>query len=368
MAATLSDVARLAGVSQATASRVLNGRRYVAARTKLRVEEAARDLDYVPHRAARDLSMARTATVALLVHHAQYPAHGEGTFSSRVVDGVSRALCAARYDLLYVMVDDDAVDRVAGLAAARPGRSDGVLVLGPSFPREAVLRLVDLGRPVVAIDGRHAGVHAVLAENREPMRRLARHLVHDHGYRRLACLAGPRSWPSTAERIAGVRAAVRGSGATVRVLHAPETTIRDGAELATSLAGDPPDAVVAVNDAMAIGAMHRLRSLDPLRRPAVTGFDDIAWAQLTDPPLTTVAVDAEAIGSTAADLLLSRIAAPGPSAQPAREVRVPATVRLRRSCGCGEPSRPLPDLDVVGAAFPSVHPERTVTRGGEPER
>jgi LacI family transcriptional regulator len=368
MTANLADVARMAGVSEATASRVMNGRRYVAATTRLRVEDAARQLDYVPHRAARDLSMARTATIALLVHHAQYPAHGEGTFSSRVVDGVSRRLRAARYDLLYVTVDDDAMDRLAGLAAARPGRTDGVLVLGPSFPREAVTRLVDLGRPVVAIDGRHDGVDAVLADNREPMRRLARHLVHDHGYRRLACLAGPRSWPSTAERIAGARAAVRGSGATLRVLHASETTIRDGAELATPLADDPPDAVIAVNDAMAIGAIHRLRSLDPVRRPAITGFDDIAWAQLTDPPLTTVAVAAEAIGSTAVDLLLSRIAAPEPSAQPAREVRVPATVRLRRSCGCGEPLHPLPDHDVGGAALPSVRPERTVTRGGGSQR
>jgi LacI family transcriptional regulator len=243
-----------------------------------------------------------------------------------------------------------------------------VLLLGPSFPREAVTRLIDLSRPLVAIDARHDGVDAVLADNREPMRQLTRHLVHDHGYRRLACLAGPRSWPSTAERVAGVRAAVRGSGATLRVLHASETTIRDGAELATPLADDPPDAIVAVNDAMAIGAMHRLRSLDPMRRPAITGFDDIAWAQLTDPPLTTVAVAAEVVGSTAADLLLGRIAAPDPTAQPAREVRVPATVRLRRSCGCGEPSRPLPDHDLAGAAFPSVHPERTATRGGVPQR
>ncbi|MGH2418074.1 MAG: LacI family DNA-binding transcriptional regulator, partial [Candidatus Limnocylindria bacterium] len=129
MAVTLSDVARRAGVSQATASRVLNKRRYVAATTRLLVEEAVRDLDYVPNRAARDLSTARTATVALLVHHAQYPSHGEGTFSSRVVDGISHALRRAGYDLLYVPVDDTAVRRMAGLAAVRPGRSDGVVVL-----------------------------------------------------------------------------------------------------------------------------------------------------------------------------------------------------------------------------------------------
>lgn len=335
MAVTLSDVARRAGVSEATASRVLNGRRYVAATTRLLVQEAARDLDYIPNRAARDLSMARTATVALLVHHAQYPAHGEGTFSSRVVDGVSRALRHAGYDLLYVPVDDAAIPRVAGLAAVRPGRSDGVIVLGPAFPRFALAALAATERPLVAIDARLPGSDVVLAANRPAMVDLTRHLVEHHGYARLACLAGPAGWPSTAERIAGIRAVARQAGVEVLVLHARETTMRDGAEIAARLLDDWPDAILAVNDAMAIGALHRLRAVDTERRPAVTGFDDIAWAQLTDPPLTTVAVDATAMGAEAARLLIDRIGSPDHHSLPAREVRVPATLRLRRSCGCG---------------------------------
>lgn len=335
MAVTLADVAQRAGVSEATASRVLNGRRYVAAGTRLRVEAAARDLEYLPNRAARDLSMARTATVALLVHHAQYPAHGEGTFSSRVVDGASRALRRSGHDTLYVHVDDDAVARLSGLAAVRAGRSDGILVLGPAFPPGAIARLVAAGRSVVLVDNRVAGVAAVLSENREPMIELTRHLVETHGHRRLVALAGPIRWPSTAERLAGVRVVARRAGAELRVLHARETTMRDGAELAAGLIHDPPDAIIGVNDAMALGALHRLRILEPERRPGVTGYDDIAWAELSEPSLTTVSVDAEAIGATAAELLLGRITAAGADPLPAREVRVPATIRLRRSCGCG---------------------------------
>ena len=334
MAVTLSDVAHRAGVSEATASRVLNGRRYVATGTRMRVEAAARDLDYVPNRAARNLSTARTSTIALLVHHAQYPAHGEGTFTSRVVDAVSHALRRAGYDLLYVPIDDAGVSRLAGLAAVRPGRSDGVMLLGPAFPRAAVTRLAAAGRPVVTIDNRVAGSDAVLADNRGAMRSLTRHLVIDHGYRRLACIGGPPGWPSTAERVAGVGVEARAAGAELTVMHARETTMRDGAAVATGLVPDPPQAVIAVNDAMAIGAMHRLRALPRRLRPAVTGFDDIAWAQLTDPPLTTVAVDATAIGNGAAELLLARIDRTDGPSQPAREIRVPATVRLRRSCGC----------------------------------
>ena len=334
MAVTLADVAHRAGVSEATASRVLNGRRYVATGTRMRVEAAARDLDYVPNRAARDLSTARTSTIALLVHHAQYPAHGEGTFTSRVVDAVSHALRRSGYDLLYVPIDDAGISRVAGLAAVRPGRSDGVMLLGPAFPRAAVTGLAAAGRPVVTIDNRVTGTDAVLADNRAAMSGLARHLVADHGYRRLACIGGPPGWPSTAERVAGVRGETRAVGADLTVTHANETTMRDGAAAAADLLADPPQAVVAVNDAMAIGAMHRLRALPRRLRPAVTGFDDIAWAQLTDPPLTTVAVDATAIGSGAAELLLSRIEPNDAPSLPAREIRVPATVRLRRSCGC----------------------------------
>ena len=190
MAVTLSDVARRAGVSPATASRVLNGQRYVASVTRARVEAAVRDLDYVPNRAARELSTARTATIALLVHHAQYPAHGEGTFSSRVVDEVSRALRQSGFDLLYVPVDDAAVTRLAGLAAARSSRSDGVIVLGPAFPRAALESLVVTGRPAVTIDNRHRGLDAVLADNRPAMAALTRPLVEAQGYRRLACIAG----------------------------------------------------------------------------------------------------------------------------------------------------------------------------------
>jgi LacI family transcriptional regulator len=100
--------------------------------------------------------------------------------------------------------------------------------------------------------------------------------------------------------------------------------------------------VIAVNDAMAIGVLHRFRGLPPERRPAVTGFDDIAWAQLTEPPLTTVAVDAIQIGVGAAELLMARIATPDRDTLPVREIRVPATMRLRRSCGCSDPSGPTP--------------------------
>jgi len=340
MPSTLSDVARLAGVSEATASRVLNDRRYVSAAARGRVEAAARQLDYFPNRAARDLSTARTSTVAFLAHHSQYPAGGEGTFGGRVLLGATRALHDAGYDLIYTIVDDQAVRGLARHPSVRAGRSDGVMLLGPAIPPDAVVELRGTQKPMVLVDNQVDGlaVDAVMADNEPATDALTDHLIRVHGARRLVCLAGPMHWPSTVERVAGCRLAARRAGLRPTVIHASETTIRDGAVAASRLLDDPPDAVVAVTDAMAIGAMHRLAALPRDRRPAVVGFDDIAWAKLTDPPLTTVAIDAELMGATAARRLLAAIQAGGEEGLEPVVERVPGWLRVRASCGCDHPS------------------------------
>lgn len=335
MPATLSDVARLAGVSEATASRAINGRRYVSIMARDRVAAAVRQLDFVPNSAARHLSLARTTTATLLVHHAQYPSLGEGTFGTRVLLGVSRALRRHGYDLLYGEVDDDAVNRLLEQSAVRAGRTDGLILLGPLFPPREVIDLA-AERPVVLVDNRVDGqpIDAVMADNRDAVESLTSHLVTVHGHARIGCIAGPTPWASTAERVAGYRAAMEAAGQQPRIVHAEETTVRHGANAAAELhAADPRiTAVVAVNDAMAVGALHRARGVVGWR-PAVVGFDDSAWAALADPPLTTVSVDAAAMGGLAVDRLIERIEG---RAAPDEEwlARVPATPRIRRSCGC----------------------------------
>ena len=335
MAVRLEEVARQAGVSEATASRVLSGRGYVSAASRDRVRAAAVALEYVPHEAARALSRARTATVALLVHHAQYPMGTEGTFPSRVVHGVTRRLRAAGHDMLYIVVDDESVARLDRLPAVGRGRSDGVLVLGPAFPPGSIRVLAATGRPVVLIDNRldDPQLPAVMADNGPAMVALTTHLLEVHGYQRIACLAGPPTWPSTAERVAGYAAALARRGLEPQIVHAPSTTASDGTNATADLLAQPgpqPDAIVAVNDALAIGALYQVRS--QAIRPAIVGFDDIAWARLTDPPLTTVAVDAELMGTRAANMLLDRVATEG--GEPSAVARIPAVPRIRESCGC----------------------------------
>lgn len=335
MPVRLAEVARHAGVSEATASRVLSGRGYVSADSRDRVRASALALEYVPNQAARALSRARTATVALLVHHAQYPVGTEGTFSSRVIHGVTRRLHAAGHDTLYVVVDDESVAHLDRLPAIGRGRSDGVLVLGPTFPPESIRSLAATGRPVVLIDNLLSvpQLPAVMADNRPAMEALTTHLLEIHDYRRIVCLAGPPTWPSTVERVAGYTAALARRGLDPQIVHAPSTTASEGTNAAAVLlahGGNRPDAIVAVNDALAIGALYHLRGRPD--RPAIVGFDDIAWARLTDPPLTTVAVDAESMGTRAADLILDRVVPNG--AEPSVVARIPAVPRIRESCGC----------------------------------
>jgi LacI family transcriptional regulator len=313
---TLSDVARRAGVSPATASRAMNGRRHVSSDARRRVSSAMLELDFVPNAAARGLSMARTSTVTLLMHHAQYPRLGEGTFGARVLLGASRALQARGYALLYAAVDDADVSRLERLAATRASRSDGLLLLGPAFPGDAIGRLAADGRPLVLVDNRLAGVDCVLADNAAGMRRLTAHLIRHHAHRRIALLAGPAGWVSTEERSAPYRAALAAAAQRRHEIHARE------------------HAGVAVNDAMAIGALRRARRRAAADRPAIVGFDDSAWASATDPPLTTVTVDAATMGALAAQRLVDRIEESVVSTADGWLVRQPVRLRVRRSCGC----------------------------------
>jgi LacI family transcriptional regulator len=341
---TLSDVARRAGVSPATASRAMNGQRHVSSGARERVAAAMRELDFVPNPAARGLSRARTSTIALLVRHSQYPGSGEGTFGTRVLLGASRALRARGYALLYAAADDADAVHLPNLPAAHPGRSDGLLLLGPAFPPAAIASLTAARRPLVLIDNRLQGMDAVLADNTNGTRRLTAHLVRHHRYRRVALLAGPARWPSTEERLAGYQQAIAAAGLVGHVIHAHETTVRDGATAFDALlaGGAQWDAVVAVNDAMAIGAMHRARLIPQAVRPAVAGFDDSAWASLADPPLTTVAVDAAAMGTLAAHRLIDRIEGQILDETDGWLARQPARLRVRRSCGCPVNQRVAP--------------------------
>jgi LacI family transcriptional regulator len=333
---TIRDVAREAGVSIATVSRVFNNAEAVAADTRREVRAVATRLGYSPHGAARSLITRRTATIGLILPDLY------GEFFSELIRGVDQAVRAHGYHLLVSSSHADRAEVDSAMALMR-GRVDGVVVMLPDRDGEHVpptsgrLPFVRLGGAPHNGDG-----DAIVVANRDGARAMVHHLV-ELGHTRIGVIAGAEGNSDAEERMAGVVdglvEAGLDQGAMVRA--SGDFSEASGFRAARELirANPRPTAIFALNDAMAIGALSALRAAG-LKVPsdiAVAGFDDIPMAQFLDPPLTTVRVDISAMGARAANRVLSRLGN-GPSGSGVEIV--PTTLMVRRSCGNPEAWRP----------------------------
>ncbi|MCF6523214.1 LacI family DNA-binding transcriptional regulator [Streptomyces sp. JJ36] len=301
---TSRDVARRAGVSQATVSLVLGGKWQgrVSARTAEEVRTAARALGYRPNLAARSLRTGRTRTALLVV-----PAL-TSDFFARVHTGAARVASAHDFGMvLYPSPEgvDPAPDPFGSARAALDG------VIASSMASEALAALDDRGLPLVMLDSDPEGSRAAATVNldlADGMRRTAAHLV-SLGHRRIAHLpAAVGSWTFRA-RARALADALTGTGARLVAAEPAALSVADGLRAATRLlAGDTaPTALVCDDDLLAAGACKAARRLG-LRVPddvSVTGFDDLALATTVEPELTTVRLPAEQIGATGMRALLA---------------------------------------------------------------
>ncbi len=333
---TIRDVAREAGVSIATVSRVFNNADAVATDTRREVRAVAARLGYSPHGAARSLITRRTATIGLILPDLY------GEFFSELIRGVDHAVRSQGYHLLVSSSHADRAEVDAAMALMR-GRVDGVVVMLPDRKQEHV-PLAPSRLPLVRLGGApHNGDgDAIVIANREGARAMVRHLV-SLGHRRIGVISGAAGNSDAEERIAGVLdgLADAGLGQDALLRAAGDFSETSGFRAARELLrSDPrPTAIFALNDAMASGALAALRAegVSVPSEIAVAGFDDIPMAQFLDPPLTTVRVDISAMGARAANRVLSHLGN-GPSGSGVEIV--PATLMVRRSCGNPEAWRP----------------------------
>ncbi|KAA9157177.1 LacI family transcriptional regulator [Amycolatopsis acidicola] len=304
--ATISDVARKAGVSTATVSRALNGKSTVDPALVARVRAAAAELGYHPNGLARNLRRQETAVLALIISDVENP------FFTSIARGVEDVAQTAGYSVVLCNSDESADKERRYIDVALQERVAGV-VLSPTDVSSSIERLRQRGTPVVAVDRPLAESTSdqVLVDTRLAACEATGHLI-TAGYRRIGCVTGPAGVRTADDRLAGYRDALEAAGVGLRLESRAEYRASGGRQATRELLTESPDALLVANSAMAIGALEALGAagLRPGRDVGVVAFDDVPWATLIDPPLTVVAQPAYEIGTEAAKLLLARIADP----------------------------------------------------------
>lgn len=324
---TMRDVARAAGVSTMTVSRVINGEPAVLPETAARVERAIRALGYQRNDAARRLRRRGqpTQTIGVLVDDLANP------FFAALAAAVEDAARLHDYVVL-IGSSNDSLRREREVVAAFCARQvDGLIIVPVTGSHRFLRGQITLGTKVVCVDRPADGlaVDSVLVDNRAGAHSAVRHLL-DQGHRRIGYLGGREDIWTIQERYAGFRDAFAEAGLEPLpgLVRHGLTNYQAAAELTAALlsVADPPTALFTSNDLITLGAIEALAG--QADRTALVGFDELALADKLTPPVTVVAQDPAALGGTAAQLLFARLAG---DTSPVREVVLKTHLVVRGS-------------------------------------
>ena len=312
--ATIYEVAALAGVSPATVSRVFNGMRVSEEKTAA-VRAAAETLNFTPNRTARTLRKQNSEVIALVIPDIENP------FFTSLARGVEDRAQAAGYSVVLCNTDDDTTKEATYLEIANSENMAGV-ILAPASDHSDLKSVLSRGRPIVAVDrGTGYDIDGVMVDNR-PAGHAAASALFDAGYRRVACITGPQGIETAAERARGWGQVVAQRGAyqpDAYLQHANHRVDGGRAAMVELLSMDnPPDAIVATNNLMGVGALQILSEAG-MTPPAVgvAVIGDLPFTTLDPATITLVHLPARNLGITAATMLIERI---GGDTQPARTV------------------------------------------------
>ncbi|MFO7741781.1 MAG: LacI family DNA-binding transcriptional regulator [Anaerolineae bacterium] len=303
--ANIKDVAEKAGVSTASVSRVLSGKKNVSDEMRQRVMAAVEELDYQPNLVARSLRSKRSRTVGLIVSDIRNP------FFTDVSRAVEDTVHERGYALFLCNTDEDPAKEALYLQQMQAQKVAGI-IYSPTRQSAHNFSNLDISAPTVVIDRavRSAAVDMVLIDNVDAAYRLTLHLI-ENGFRRIAGLFGDASVTGR-QRREGYERALQESDLRPpagQALYIPPK-IEAGRETALELLtqDQPPDAVVTTNSLLTAGALMaiRERGLPIPDAVGLVGFDDTTWGALVEPAVTIIAQPTYEIGATAAKLLLER--------------------------------------------------------------
>jgi LacI family transcriptional regulator len=323
---TIYDVAKHAGVSPATVSRVLNGQKVDRALAQ-RVHQATAELGFRLNAVARNLRRSRTTLWAVIVSDIGNP------FSTSLVRGVEDAAQAAGYSVVLCNSDENLKKEADYVSVAVSEQMAGVIISPASERSSDVSTLLEANVPVVAIDRsiRSVELDSVRVDNAHGAAEATAHLLAV-GYQRVACITGPRRATTASQRLKGYERAHRAAGIAVdsQLVRHADFRQQGGYDAMSALLAlpVPPDAVFVANNLMTVGALACLADnrIDISTGMGIVGFDDIPWASLIRPSLSVVKQPAYEVGQTAGHLLIQRIAQPS---------RPPSTVVLPTSLSIG---------------------------------
>ncbi len=329
---TISDVAKRAGVSTMTVSRVINNSGYISQETRERVEQAVAELGYVPNALARSLRFKQTKTLALVLTDIANP------FFTTIARGVEDTASEHGFSVMFCNTDESQDEEVEYLNVLLQKQVDGVLLVPACSSPESIAMIQDRGVPVVLLDRRVRGaqVDVVHGDSEGGAYQLTRHLL-ELGHRRIALLSGPENVSTAADRVAGYCRALCEAGLQPdrNLMYHMQFSQDAGYQMAMqALAQSPqPTALFAGNNFIAIGALRAVHE-NGLRIPqdiSIVVFDDLPASLVMEAFLTVVDQSPYDLGQRATELLLNRLAGEGP--EEPQEIVLPVQMTVRQSSG-----------------------------------
>lgn len=324
---TIKDVAELAGVSRQTVSRAINDKGEISQKTKERVMTAVEQLGYRPNRLAQGMVTQRTYTIGLILSNITNP------FFPEVTRGVQDAAQAKGFNVFLCNTDDTAAVEMQELHSLAAQGVDGIILFSHQASDAELTSFADSYHPIVVINRvfQHPNVSVMMVNNYRGAQLAADYFI-DHEHNHLGMLTNNHASYSQARRVRGFREYIQERGLLLPddcIATAP-ATLEGGRQAAHQLLDEHPEitAIFTYNDLMALGAIRACseRGLHIPNDVAIIGFDDISFAAMATPSLSSVHVDKYAIGQQAMDQLTAMLEAPDKTF-PAVEIDVELLIR-----------------------------------------